>query len=132
MRRFLFILLACCIFLTLKAQTFFTVLGTVADEKGQLLPGTNLKAATTGTTSNITSNFTSSVPSAQSHLTVTFIGYYKACGDIASCINGDKKYNFRQSVTTNIAKRLTSGINSGFNDINYKQPNTSKATLWSS
>jgi len=83
MRRFLFILLTCCVSLTLKAQTF-TVSGKVLDEKGLPLPGANLKVkgGTTGTTSTSTGDFTLNVPSLQAHLIVTYVGYVEQEVDI--------------------------------------------------
>ncbi len=76
MRRFLFILMACCISLTLKAQTF-TVSGKVVDEKGQPLMGAALKVkgGTAGTTTDLNGAFTLKVPNANSTLVVTYIGY---------------------------------------------------------
>ncbi|MDB5112225.1 MAG: SusC/RagA family TonB-linked outer membrane protein, partial [Mucilaginibacter sp.] len=76
MKRFLFILLACCVSVHLKAQTF-TVGGKVLDEKGQPLPGANVKVVgtTTGTIANTNGVFSLSVPNAQARLTVSYIGY---------------------------------------------------------
>src|ERR1700748_1867184 len=75
MRRFLFILLACCISLHLKAQTL-SVTGKVLDEKGQPLPGANIKVknTTTGTVTNAEGVFKLNTAS-DATLTVSYIGY---------------------------------------------------------
>lgn len=79
MRRYLFILLACCFSLHLYAQNTqaLIVTGRVLDEKGVPLIGAALrvKGGTTGTTTDNSGNFTITVPSNQSSLTVTYIGY---------------------------------------------------------
>jgi TonB-linked SusC/RagA family outer membrane protein len=99
MRRFLFILLTCCISLTLKvkAQTI-TVSGKVLDEKGQPLPGANIrvKGSTAGITSNVTGNFTLAVPNAQSHLLISYIGYVTQEVEIP----GNKNLTVQLTLTT--------------------------------
>ncbi len=58
----------------------------------------------------------------------TDLSFYQEGGEIASGIDGDKKYNLREVVDATLAKGLTADVNLGFNDVNY---NTAAATLWS-
>jgi hypothetical protein len=76
MKRFLFILLACCVSLQLYAQNF-TVTGKVLDESGRPLIGATILIAgtTTSTTTAVNGSFTLTLPNGQARLNVTYVGY---------------------------------------------------------
>ncbi|HEY4325050.1 MAG TPA: TonB-dependent receptor [Mucilaginibacter sp.] len=95
MKRFLFILLTCCISLHLKAQNF-TVTGKVLDEKGQPLPGATIKVkgTTIGVVTNIEGVFTLSTPSGNSSLLVSFLGY----------ITQEIEIKGKKDITVNLSK----------------------------
>jgi TonB-linked SusC/RagA family outer membrane protein len=76
MKRFLFILMACCVSFNLLAQNF-SVTGKVVDEAGKPLPGAAIRVSgeSTGVTTNPNGEFALSVPNSKSVLIVTYIGY---------------------------------------------------------
>ncbi|MDA9554818.1 TonB-dependent receptor [Pelobium sp.] len=72
----IFLLLSLCCTLLVKGQKI-TVTGKVADETGATLPGVSIrvKGATGGTQTNASGIYTLSVPSAQSVLIFSYLGY---------------------------------------------------------
>jgi TonB-linked SusC/RagA family outer membrane protein len=76
MKRFLFILLSCCIAAHVYGQNT-TVGGKVLDDTGQPLAGATIKVkdGTASAASNGTGNFTITVPDAKAVLVVSYLGY---------------------------------------------------------
>jgi TonB-linked SusC/RagA family outer membrane protein len=97
MKRFLFILLACCVSVHLYAQNF-TVTGKVLDENGQPLIGATILIAktTTSTTTDVNGSFTLMLPNGQARLNVTYVGY--VAQEVA--VNGAKTLTIKMQPTT--------------------------------
>jgi len=76
MRRFLFILLTCCVTMQLHAQTV-NVTGKVTDEKGLPLAGASVKVtgSATGVATNVDGKYSIAVPKAATQLSVSYIGF---------------------------------------------------------
>lgn len=77
MRRFLFILLACCVTSLHSRAQGLNVSGKVLDEKNQPLPGANIKieGTTIGTIADAKGEFSVNLPKAGSRLVVSYVGY---------------------------------------------------------
>lgn len=60
----------------------------------------------------------------------TSAGYFKEGGVLASNIEKDQKYNFRQTVTAEIFKGLTFDVNLGLIDVVTSAPNTNAGSIY--
>ncbi len=77
-RKFTFLFLVTCLFCTILANgQELKVSGKVTDEKGESIPGVSIKikGIAGGTQTNTDGNYTITVPSAQSILVYTYLGY---------------------------------------------------------